>query len=83
MWPNLQNKAPHLQMYIHTFSPRKREMAFVLHLKTPHMLKAEQSSHLLLSVSLQEKNFAEYKVSLHTETVSSLSLINISQWCAG
>lgn len=60
-------------MYIHVFSLRKSETAFVLHLKTPHMLKAEQSSQLLLMVLLQQKNFAEYRVSLHTESVSSLS----------
>lgn len=44
------------------------ETAFVLHLKTPRMLKAEVSSHLLLMVLLQEKNFAEYSFTSYRES---------------
>lgn len=68
---------------VYMYLQPESETAFVLHLKTPRMLKAEVSSRLLLMVLLQEKNFAEYRVSLHTEQVSSLSLVRISQRCAG
>lgn len=60
-------------MCIHIFSLRNSETTFVLHLRTPHMLKAEQSSHLLLMVLLQQKKYAEYRISLHTGMVSSQS----------
>lgn len=60
-----------VRMYILSLSNRGR--AFPLYLKTPRMLKAEQSSLLLPVVLLQEKNYAENRVSFHTDRVSSWS----------
>lgn len=60
MWPSLQKKAS-------VFSLKKGESTFALHLKTPHLLKAEQNLPLLVVVWIQEESFEEYRVSLHTE----------------
>lgn len=54
-------------MYIHIFSLKKSQTAFLLHLKALHMLKAEQGLHWLFMILLQKGNYAEYRVSLHTE----------------
>lgn len=62
-----------VRMYILSLSNRGR--AFPLYLKTPRMLKAEQSSLLLPVVLLQEKNYAEKSFLSH---ILELILIRFS-----